>query len=300
MLSATSLFYFFGYFPVISEKPRRFTSILLYSPLAVTFIITALSIAPLAYDFTKIKQRFSTVANSNYWDVTVYLTLITKSMLHIFCALFIKIGMLRNKQRVSEIYRNLQYRLRNLASFSELRSLKRSILCHTVAYVLFATILCLDIYRRRGMNGEPWNFTAVFCFPIFIGYFNTVFAFVAVYHLQGFSICLKRIKAAKEYEEIVWEVKQFLHVYGLWITLDVVHSFLRILFSSYFVVNHVLEHNLINAYNSLVVNDACTITLYCYVLILVCQSGSRLQWESEISARRIVDWQGVSGIKKDL
>ncbi|XP_035704241.1 putative gustatory receptor 28b [Folsomia candida] len=71
---------------------------------------------------------------------------------------------------------------------------------------------------------------------------------------------------------------QFNRIFGFWITLDMAHSLLRIVFSAYFIVSLMC----LQVYNlRSIVQNIMTVIVYFYLLYMVCKKGSDIAGESE-------------------
>ncbi|OXA54558.1 putative gustatory receptor 2a [Folsomia candida] len=109
--------------------------------------------------------------------------------------------------------------------------------------------------------GVKFPFVFVYCAPVGLGYFHSIFSFVLVYTLNWFLELLLQIKVMVEWEReqilgaeflsgvenfeiqsimnfyafLHQQVKCFNKLFGIWVTIDMIHSIARIIFSSYFL-----------------------------------------------------------------
>lgn len=276
-MKPTTVFRFFGYFPITSKQQKRALSkIEIWGPLAATVLLTACSILRVILNSAYRHQLTFTSGKGG-----IYPTIVAKSLLHILCSLVPKIGMIRRRSQLTEVHDNLQSKLSRLASQAEVETNERITLYQTLAFLLLSGYLSLDLVYRGWFPHVPLHVAFASSIPSILGYSNTVFAFVFLYHLKGYVLCLKNVINEIEYGEVAWEVKTFCREYGLWISMDIAHSFVRILFSSYFLFSFVFSGKYYTAALFPVLNDAFTVTAYCCVLVVVCRAGSEVQRESE-------------------
>ncbi|OXA60771.1 hypothetical protein Fcan01_04789 [Folsomia candida] len=162
------------------------------------------------------------------------------------------------------------------------------------------------------------GFIYIYCTPVALGYLHSIFSFVVVYYLNWYLELLLQLKFAVTekyrnfpsvgkveghendenpelilniYASLESQVQNFNRVFKFWITLDMIHSLSRVVFSAYFVSTSSAN----SPSRVAVMHDLMTIGLYFYIIYLVCKRGSELESESKGIVR---DLKMLMNIKK--
>lgn len=249
---------------------------------------------------------------------TFYAALILKCILHIFTASFVKVGMFLERKSLTKLYKDIHKLSMLLYRFNVSNGLvpsktgpktgNRFSAQLLIQILLFLTIISVGmaeiIYNMLSQPGVKFPFVFVYCAPVGLGYFHSIFSFVLVYTLNWFLELLLQIKVMVEWEReqilgaeflsgvenfeiqsimnfyafLHQQVKCFNKLFGIWVTIDMIHSIARIIFSSYFLATQT-NYATLNGISG-TVHDFMTVGLYFYIIYAVCTKASELVEES--------------------
>ncbi|XP_035704162.1 putative gustatory receptor 28b [Folsomia candida] len=286
----------------------------------------------------------------NYWVIAVpgfwgkgrgifYSAVILKALSHILCCVVVKLDMIYRRGRLRKFYNSFLSMIDSVgeatggceASLKTNRYQKR-LSISTYLFLVLITVWSIELFLTlHGREGACFSYTFAYVTPPIMGYYHSLFPFLAVFFLNWYLESLKRIssvvtnklrymqsveidKCTKNsknesswyfhhnnfnlsnrmetpqsisrdsemlvniYNVVRQQSLQFNRTFGFWISLDMAHSLLRIVFSAYFIVSLMCQP--ISALRSIVQN-ILTVIVYFYLLYMMCKKGSDIAGESE-------------------
>ncbi|OXA63813.1 hypothetical protein Fcan01_00271 [Folsomia candida] len=245
---------------------------------------------------------------------TFYFVLIFKCFTHLYFSSFIKLDMLVQHRKLGRFWKNF-FNLTFQVSGGN-RYYKRFMIEFCLFFGIIGYWSLEMYYFMHTKVGNDYEFAFLMVTPVVVGYYHSTFSFLQVYVLIWYLEILKRIQIEARrnrgrgkdagnkpilhpyfdtdneetlletsstslidlYSQVEVQVKDFSKLFGCWITMDIGHSVLRIIFSGYFIASLLgkKEPMLMQ-----VVQNFLTVMVYFYLVVMVAKRGSELRAKSD-------------------
>lgn len=285
--------------------PRfHFSTILILLPPLLNTITAVVLIIMFVINFEDLASNRVKIRNRDNETGTFYTAITLKPFTHLFTSVFVKISMFLKRGYISELCDNIHTLHSTLLSSKfpqdgSSRKLYEQNRIRNVEVVVFLLIvICGVIELIHSMVNDCNTPIDIFLVvtPSMLGYTHSIFGLLIKYFLDWFLILLHQLKTILQsskwsdvslqevcgaYLNLQVEVTRFCRLFGFWITIDLGHSLLRIIFSIYFAVSVFHYSKFSSSTVSGVLHDIGTVILYIYLIAGICQKGSSVWNESE-------------------